>query len=74
MANNPPPPHDNTPSTRVFYCQTDDSLKCLKLWVLGGIRLPVLYLSIWIDSKPIVWYTSLVFTDDSDKIALSLIG
>ena len=32
----------------------------------------VLYLSIWLDSKPIVWDSSVVFTDNSDWLALSL--
>ena len=33
----------------------------------------VLYVSIWIDSKSIVWDSSIVFTDNSDLLALGLI-
>ena len=33
---------------------------------------PVSYLSIWIDSKPIVWDSSVVFTDNFDLLALCL--
>ena len=32
----------------------------------------ILYLSIWLDSKSIVWDSSVVFADKSDQLALGL--